>query len=171
MKWSRWDFIWSLALQFYLSINITSSLCISSLRFILIQRTFRSSYALIITSRYKTDSEQFLLSLFFCTKRIFGNVEYLRLFLDWHLRDVLLFGNLWLNSESPLFISRMIIVTHVLQCHLIKFRHLNKHLNNFPFEKFYVLPRWYTIYFRIVRDTLTGNIMQLSTAMSKISQN
>jgi len=42
-----------------------SSLCISSPVFILIQRTFRSSYTLIITSRYKTDSEQFLLSLFF----------------------------------------------------------------------------------------------------------
>jgi len=49
--------------------------------------------------------------------------------------------------------------------------HLNKHLNNFSFEKFYVLPRRYTIYFCIVRDTLTGNIMQLSTATSKISQN
>jgi len=82
-----------------------------SLLFILIQQTFRCSYTLIITSRYKTNSEQFLFfflvflisqkaSRMACTNRkIFGNVEYLRLFPDIFVMPYYSV-TLWLNSES-----------------------------------------------------------------------
>jgi len=180
----------SLALQFYLSasylsVNIMSSLCILRLVFTLIQRTFLSSYTLITHH----DTKQIVNNFFFLFLFLFSNFAesitngrmyeprnirkcWISAAVSWHLRDALLFDNLVIEFRVTfVYLADDYRYACVLQCRLIKFRHLNKHLNNFSFEKFYVLPRWCTIYFCIVRDTSTGNIMQLSTATSKISQN